>query len=140
MNMCLLIGPQKAPLDAVGHDGTEIEQALRFRRQGHGSRHRYLRINFPIPFAICYLLEMKSIAYSKSAVKTLRRMPANEARRIVDKIAQYASDPRSQANNVKALAGSPYIRLRVGDWRVIMDDRGQVLDILKIGPRGGIYD
>lgn len=83
---------------------------------------------------------MKTIAYSKSALKTLRRIPANDARRIVDKIEQYAGDPKSQTNNVKALAGSPYIRLRVGDWRVIMDDQGQVLDILKIGPRSGIYD
>jgi mRNA interferase RelE/StbE len=36
--------------------------------------------------------------------------------------------------------GSPYIRLRVGDWRVIMDDKGAVLDVLKIGPRGSIYE
>lgn len=83
---------------------------------------------------------MKTVAYSKSALKTLRRIPANDARRIIDKIEQYAADPQSQANNVKALAGSPYIRLRVGDWRVIMDDQGQVLDILKIGPRSGVYD
>ncbi|WP_420847921.1 type II toxin-antitoxin system RelE family toxin [Nitratireductor luteus] len=27
----------------------------------------------------------------------------------------------------------------VGDWRVIMHD-GEVLDILHIGPRGGVYD
>jgi mRNA interferase RelE/StbE len=83
---------------------------------------------------------MKSIAYSKSALKVLRRMPTNEAQRIIAKIEQYASDPKSQANNVKALSGSPYIRLRVGDWRVIMDDQGQVLDVLKIGPRCGVYD
>lgn len=83
---------------------------------------------------------MKPIAYSKSALKTLRRIPANEARRIVAKVEQYAGDPKSQANNVKALIGSPYIRLRIGDWRVIMDDQGQVLDVLKIGPRGGVYD
>jgi len=30
--------------------------------------------------------------------------------------------------------------LRVGDWRVIMDDQGNVLAILDIGPRGGVYD
>lgn len=67
-------------------------------------------------------------------------MPAKEAKRIVAKVEQYASDPKSLANNVKALAGSPYIRLRVGDWRVVMDDRGNVLGILRIGPRGSIYD
>jgi len=83
---------------------------------------------------------VKEIAYSKSSLKTLRRMPANEAKRITSKIVQYASDPKSLANNVKALVGSPYIRLRVADWRVIMDDQGNVLDVLNIGPRGGIYD
>lgn len=83
---------------------------------------------------------MKRIAYSKSALKTLRRIPTNESQRIVAKIEQYANDPKSQANNVKALAGSPYIRLRVGDWRVIMDDQMHVLDVIEIGPRGDVYD
>ncbi|MCC6946756.1 MAG: type II toxin-antitoxin system RelE/ParE family toxin [Bradyrhizobiaceae bacterium] len=83
---------------------------------------------------------MREIAYSKSSLKTLRRMPANEAKRIVAKVEQYASDPKSLANNIKVLAGSSYIRLRVGDWRVIMDDRGNILQILKIGPRGSVYD
>lgn len=44
------------------------------------------------------------------------------------------------AINVKALKGSPFIRLRVGDWRVVMDDRRRVLSVLKVGPRGGVYD
>jgi len=55
------------------------------------------------------------------------------------KIEAYATDPTSQANNVKALQGRDGIRLRVGDWRVIMRD-DEVLDVLDIGPRGGIYD
>ena len=66
-------------------------------------------------------------------------MPANTARRIVGKIEAYAADPASQQNNVKALKGRDAIRLRVGDWRVILQD-GVVLDIIDIGPRGGIYD
>jgi mRNA interferase RelE/StbE len=37
------------------------------------------------------------------------------------------------------LTGSPNIRLRVGDWRVIMDDQGTVLAVLEIGTRGDIY-
>lgn len=83
---------------------------------------------------------MKKIAYSKSSLKTLRKLPANDAKRITAKIEQFASDPASLANNVKALVGSPYIRLRVGDWRVIMDDQGNVLEVLKIGPRGEVYE
>lgn len=65
-------------------------------------------------------------------------MPVNTARRILDKIEAYAVNPASQANNVKALKGRDGVRLRVGDWRVIMQD-GEVLDILEIGPRGSIY-
>lgn len=83
---------------------------------------------------------MKKIAYSKSSLKVLRRLPSNEAQRITSKIEQYASDPKSLANNVKALVGSPYIRLRIGDWRVIMDDQRNVIEVIKIGPRGSIYE
>lgn len=83
---------------------------------------------------------MREVAYAKSALRTLRKIPANDAHRLVSKIQQYATDPRSLANVVKALTGSPYVRLRVGDWRVIMDDRGNVLEILKIGSRGSIYE
>ena len=73
---------------------------------------------------------MKQVTYARNATKALDRMPANVARRIREKISQYAVDPSSQANNVKALAGSSYLRLRVGDWRVIMDDQGNVLEIM----------
>lgn len=83
---------------------------------------------------------MKKVVYSKSSVKLLRRLAANDAKRIVSKVEQYASDPKSLGNNVKPLTGSPYIRLRVGDWRVIMDDQGVVLDIIKIGSRGSVYE
>lgn len=66
-------------------------------------------------------------------------MPVNEANRIVSKCQQYAGDPESQANNVKALTGSNYIRLRVGNWRIIMDDGHTVLAVLKIAARGSVY-
>lgn len=82
---------------------------------------------------------MKEITYAKPAMRALRRMPRNTALRIVGKIEAYAEDPESQVNNVTALRGREGIRLRVGDWRVIMHD-GVVLAVLDIGPRGGIYD
>jgi len=83
---------------------------------------------------------MKEIAYSKQSLKTLRRMPPDLAKKIMAKVSQYAHDPAAQANNIKALKDSAYIRLRVGDWRVIMDDQGNVLNVLKIGARGDVYD
>lgn len=93
-----------------------------------------------MPFYVAYSYIMPEISYTKAAIRALRRMPANTAALIRLKIEAYAEDPASQANNVKALKGREGIRLRVGDWRVIMDDRGTVLAVLEIGPRGGIYD
>lgn len=66
-------------------------------------------------------------------------MPAPTARRIRAKIEAYAADPASQANNVKALRGHDEIRLRVGDWRVIMNERAEVLAIIQIAARGSAY-
>lgn len=83
---------------------------------------------------------MKEVFWTRAALKVLRRLPANLARRIRKKAEAYAADPASQANNVSALKGRDGIRLRVGDWRVIMDDDGVVLAVLEIGPRGGIYE
>jgi mRNA interferase RelE/StbE len=81
-----------------------------------------------------------AIRYSKAAIKALSAMPANTARRIMAKVEQYAADPASLANNVKKLQGRDGYRLRIGDWRVIFDHDGVVLDGLQIGPRGGVYE
>jgi mRNA interferase RelE/StbE len=70
----------------------------------------------------------------------MRRMPADTARLIRSKIETCAQDPASQGNNVKSLEGREWIRLRVGDLRVITDDQDDVLALLEIGPRGGIQD
>jgi mRNA interferase RelE/StbE len=83
---------------------------------------------------------MKEIVYSKSALKALSRIPVNFAKRIRSKIEQYAADPASQVSNIVKLQGRDGYRLRVGDWRVIFDEDGNVIAILEIGPRGGIYE
>ncbi len=82
---------------------------------------------------------MKQIAYSKQSVKTLRKMDVKQAKIIRDKIEAYAANPSAVANNVKKLQGSEFIRLRVGDWRVIMDEQGTILMIIKIASRGAAY-
>jgi len=82
---------------------------------------------------------MKQVVYSKLCLKTLRKMPVNVSSRIRSKVEQFANNPASQMANVKVLLGSSFIRLRVGEWRVIMDNNGVVLKILKIASRGNIY-
>ena len=82
---------------------------------------------------------MKEVVYSKTAQKALMRIPRNWAIRIRDKVNAYPSDPASQANNVKTLQGTDgMLRLRVGDWRVVMCD-GVVLEILDVKARGSAY-
>lgn len=79
---------------------------------------------------------MKKIAYSKTALKTLRKIPVKTAKVIRDKIKAYAAGEQVDVTKMKA---SAYLRIRVGEWRVIMDDNGTVVTILKIGPRGDVY-
>lgn len=82
---------------------------------------------------------MREIAYSRTALKTLTRMPRNWAERIRDKIRLYAEDPAALANNVKRLKGQDgLVRLRVGDWRVVMRDEN-VLQVLYVTSRGSTY-
>ena len=54
---------------------------------------------------------------------------------------QYAAAPSYLANNVKALSGQPgFLRLRVGDWRVIFREDGAVIAVVRVAPRGSAYD
>ena len=85
-------------------------------------------------------MQMKKITYSRDALKTLSRMPADAAHLIRAKIEQYAAEPASLANNVKALKGATgYLRLRIGDWRVIFSETGEIIAVIKVAPRGGAY-
>ncbi|MCX5495363.1 type II toxin-antitoxin system RelE/ParE family toxin [Kaistia dalseonensis] len=84
---------------------------------------------------------MKQIAFSKDALRTLRKIPANVAKTIRAKIDLYAANPAALANNVTELKGEAGIqRLRVGDWRVIFSEDGSVIAIIRIAPRGEAYD
>lgn len=82
---------------------------------------------------------MRDIAYSRTALKTLTRMPRNLATRIRGKIGAYTDDPASQANNVVAMKGEDsLVRLRVGDWGIVMRD-DDALHVLYVTSRGSAY-
>ena len=82
---------------------------------------------------------MKEIAYSRTAVRTLARIPRDLADRIRTRIRAYAEDSASQAANVHRLCGTGrFLRLRVGDWRVVMRD-ADTLEVLHITTRGHAY-
>lgn len=83
---------------------------------------------------------MMRITYSKDALRSLRRMPANVAATIRAKLEHYAADPASLANTITALRGEPgVLRLRGGDWRVVFTEDGVVVAVIRIAPRGSVY-
>ena len=62
-----------------------------------------------------------------------------ENARIRGKIRAYAEDPSSRARNVRRLRGSDgFLRLRGGDWRIVMRD-ADILEVLHIATRGHAY-
>ena len=83
---------------------------------------------------------MKQLVYSREALRSLRRMPANRARLIRKKLRQYAANPEGLLRNVKPLAGGEYLRLRVGDWRVVFKEDSATVAVIRIAPRGRAYD
>ena len=79
--------------------------------------------------------------YTPAAIKQLRRIPTNIARRIMARIERIVANTRAADNNVSKLKGRPEMRLRVGDWRVLftIDEKAQVLTVLHVAPRGRVY-
>jgi mRNA interferase RelE/StbE len=85
-----------------------------------------------------------TINYSDRALKSLRKMDKQNARRIVDfmdlRIA-VAADPRQSGKPLKGELGV-FWRYRVGDYRILCEIRDDELVILAatIGHRREIYD
>lgn len=75
------------------------------------------------------------------ALRTLTKLDEGVRRRVAAKIDQLAENPRP--SGAKALQGDRkgYLRIRVGDWRVVYrveDDKLLVL-VVRIGHRGEVY-
>jgi mRNA interferase RelE/StbE len=85
---------------------------------------------------------MYAVVFTKQALRTLRKVPRNLSMLIREKLEQLAVDPYAPNNNVTKLVGRAGYRLRVGDWRVIyeLQDQQLVLIVIKIGPRGEVYE
>jgi mRNA interferase RelE/StbE len=78
------------------------------------------------------------IVWSDSAVRQLRKLERVVAKRIFEKVGELGIDP---FRNVKRIVNSPYFRLRVGDFRVILDVQAAVLRVLvlRVGHRRSVY-
>jgi mRNA interferase RelE/StbE len=79
---------------------------------------------------------MKTVTYSKTAIKALRKIPKKDSRAIMDKMASYATGGNQ---DVIALQGSDLFRLRHGDWRAIFSQDAVVIAVLNVAKRGEVY-
>lgn len=79
---------------------------------------------------------MKSVEYTKAATKVLDRMQPKRRDAIRSKVDAFA---RGERVDVKKLAGSALLRIRVGVDRVIIDEQTMLVIVVEVGPRGGIY-
>lgn len=81
---------------------------------------------------------MKTVKWTKNALNKLHSIPKNDANRIVSKVQNYTENPNN-TNQVKKLVGGGGYRLRVGQWRILFDDDGTVMEIYYIASRGSVY-
>lgn len=77
---------------------------------------------------------MFQISYSKRAVKFLKRQDVPTQRRIIQAISKLPLE-----GDIKKLQGIDGYRLRIGNFRVLFNINGIIIDIIDIGNRGQIY-
>ncbi len=84
-----------------------------------------------------------NLEWSVGAIRDMRRISSTARQRITNKVEQYAADPVSLANQVVTLTGTPYRRLRVGNYRVIFSierDKVTIMVVLRVRHRSEVYD
>ena len=78
------------------------------------------------------------IIWSRSALKQLKKLDRSVAKRIVDAVDKLFVDPH---RFVSRIVNSPYFRLRVGDYGLMVDIERKELRVLvlKVGHRNSVY-
>ena len=80
-----------------------------------------------------------TVIWTEKALKNLKPLPKKTAARIVAAVEKIRDEPQ---DHVQQLRGSPYFKLRVGGYRVILDIRKKVLIVyvVKVGKRENVYN
>ncbi len=81
---------------------------------------------------------MFDILYSGQALKQLEKLEKSITERILKTIERIRIRP---VPHVKKLVSSPYFRLRVGDYRVILDIKHDklIIMVIEVGHRKNVY-
>ncbi len=81
---------------------------------------------------------MFDLHFTAESKKYLKKINRTDSVRIIASLERCKIRPHAY---VKKLVGSPYFRLRVGDYRVILDIQGGkfIIIVVEIGHRKNIY-
>ena len=82
-----------------------------------------------------------TVEFLKTAVEELEGLSTNAQRQIVKKIDGLKNDPKP-AGVIQLKSPEKFLRLRVGDYRVIylVEGKRLVILVVKIGDRKDVYD
>jgi mRNA interferase RelE/StbE len=80
------------------------------------------------------------VIVTPTARRDLRRLDLQVKRRVESVLDQLATDPNS--SHLRKLAGRPELRVRVGDWRILveLDRPTRTIVVHHVLPRGRAYD
>ena len=78
------------------------------------------------------------VIWSEKSVKQLEKLDRKNAQRVYDAVLDCTQDP---FKNVARLTNSPFYRLRVGNYRVILDlqQSKMIIFVIETDHRGRIY-
>jgi mRNA interferase RelE/StbE len=81
---------------------------------------------------------MYTLVYAEEFLKQMRKLDKGTQKRIISTLDRIKIRPYP---HVKKLVGNPYFRLRVGNYRVILDIKEDklIIYVLEIGHRRSIY-
>lgn len=80
------------------------------------------------------------LRYARHAEKDISRLDPPIRRRVLDAVGALSAEP--EQGKVRKLSGRPEYRLRVGDWRVLVELYPQTRTIIvkRVLPRGRAYE
>lgn len=82
---------------------------------------------------------MYQITFRSSAIKELRKLPADYRKSVASAIDGLVEVPRP--TGVKKMAGIDAWRIRVGEYRIVysIEDKQLVIEVIRIGHRREVY-
>lgn len=80
---------------------------------------------------------VKPVQFTPAASRQWGKLSGDVRRRIDARLTEYATTGRGDVKHLKGRRGS---RLRVGDWRVIFEEKREAIMVVAVGHRREIYD